>query len=131
MDLVKSMELKATERTPSVILNSGKGTLVVVGRSIHEDADEFYSPIQTVIENHLSQAGTSLHATFHLEYFNTSSSKYFLDIMKTMEEAFLTNGSNVSITWRYDADDLDMQEAGQDYAGLLQIPVTVIAGEPS
>ncbi len=126
-----AMELEATERSPAIVLDTKKGKLSITGRSVHEDADELFSPLQIAVEDHLKEQDATLEATFYVEYFNTSSSKYFLDLMKAMEDAFLSHGAQVRVTWCHDKDDQDMKEAGEDYERLLQIPVIVVAEDPS
>ena len=58
---------------------------------------------------------------FHmaLEYFNTSTSKYLLQIMQQLETLF-DKGVNVTIVWYY--SDEDMQELGNDYQQIVKVP---------
>ena len=60
-----------------------------------------------------------------LEYFNTSSSKCILDLFKKLEGIRAT-GNEVTVLWHYEADDEDMLEAGEDYAGIINIPFKMI-----
>lgn len=116
------MKLEATDRSPLVQFNESEGTLLIQGRSVHENADSFYAPVHDSVEAYLSRRPGKLQVTFDLEYFNSSSSKYFLDILRSAEDA-ATNGTVVQVNWYYDPDDLDMKEAGADYKELLQIPL--------
>jgi hypothetical protein len=36
-------------------------------------------------------------------------------------------GHEVVITWRYDADDEDMEETGEDYRELLDVPFDLVS----
>ena len=60
-----------------------------------------------------------------LDYFNSSSAKYILDILKRLDDLHATGASKVHLEWTYDEGDLDMQEAGNDYKALLEMPVKV------
>lgn len=60
-----------------------------------------------------------------LEYFNTSSSKCILDLFKKLE-TIRAAGNEVTVLWHYEADDEDMLEAGEDYAGIINIPFKMI-----
>ena len=62
-----------------------------------------------------------------LQYFNSSSAKYILDLLKLLDEAHASGTSTVTLRWMHDADDLDMEEAGQDYRELLDMDVEVVA----
>ncbi len=57
---------------------------------------------------------------FALEYFNTASSKIFLDIF-TRFEKLKQAGKQVRVKWVYDEDDEDMEMAGQEYAKLCDV----------
>ena len=64
-----------------------------------------------------------------MDYFNTASSKMLLEIFekfKDMQEA----GHKVSIDWYYQEDDEDMQDAGEDYADIVEVPFNFIKYQP-
>jgi hypothetical protein len=55
--------------------------------------------------------------TFKLEYFNTASSKLILDVLSALEEI-----EGVTIDWYFHEDDEDMEEAGEEFSELVEIP---------
>jgi len=59
-------------------------------------------------------------------YFNTASSKMILDIMMKFEEMY-QDGKDVLIRWFYPEDDEDMQEAGEEYADMVDVPFEQVA----
>ena len=61
-----------------------------------------------------------------LEYFNTSSSKCLLDILRKLEALKKSAKSTVTVSWYYEADDEDMMEAGQDYDSLVDLNFNII-----
>jgi hypothetical protein len=61
-----------------------------------------------------------------LEYFNTSSSKCILDLFKKLERL---DGTEVSINWYFEEDDEDMEEAGEDYQAIINLPFKMIEVE--
>ena len=63
-----------------------------------------------------------------LEYFNTSSSKCILDVLKKLE-GIHKSGSEVIINWHFEEDDEDMEEAGEDYQAIIQVPFNMIEVE--
>ena len=63
-----------------------------------------------------------------MEYFNTSSSKCILDILRKLEKIHEAGG-NVTVTWFYEEDDEDMQEAGEDYQRIVKVPINIEALE--
>ncbi len=72
-----------------------------------------------------SQPTGKTQLEIRLEYFNTSSSKCILDIFKKVNSLY-KNGIDVVINWYYEEEDEDMQEAGEDYSDLLDVPFDII-----
>jgi hypothetical protein len=60
-----------------------------------------------------------------MTYFNTASSKIILDILMKLEELH-EDGNEVLIEWHYEEDDEDMQEAGEEYSEIVEVPFTFI-----
>jgi len=58
---------------------------------------------------------------FKLTYFNTASSKLLLDILLKLEEMY-EDGHEVLVRWHYPEDDEDMEEAGEEYADIVEVP---------
>ncbi len=54
---------------------------------------------------------------FKLEYFNTASSKLILDVLSNLEDI-----EGMTIVWYYHEDDEDMQEAGEEFSELVELP---------
>jgi len=60
-----------------------------------------------------------------LEYFNTSSSKCLVEIFRRMEKLY-KNGNEARIKWFYEEEDEDMQESGEDFKGIIRMPIDMI-----
>ncbi|MCU0449534.1 MAG: DUF1987 domain-containing protein [Bernardetiaceae bacterium] len=111
------IHLKGTEDTPKIVLDKSAGLFEISGRSLPEDAAEFYQPILDWLEKYATQANSSTNFHFKLEYFNTASSKLILDVLSKLEAV---PGAN--ITWYYHEDDEDMEEAGEEFSELVDVP---------
>ncbi len=120
-----ALTLEGTPKTPYVNFDQETGLLEIRGRSIPENSIEFFKPLIDWVDKYgrSPQARTSLHV--QLEYFNTSSSKCILDLFKKLE-GLRTAGNEVTVLWHYELDDEDMLEAGEDYAGIINIPFKMI-----
>ena len=118
--------LTATDKTPSVRFLPSEGLLEISGCSIHENADKFYRPLLEKVEAYARQPARHTLVRLTLTYFNSSSAKYVLDLLKVLDETHASGAGKVSMDWCYDEGDLDMQEAGQDYKGLLDMPVKLV-----
>lgn len=121
----KPIHWSGTDTTPAFTLDPSSGSISLTGCSIPENADRFYSPLFDILSSYCSQAAkeTTLHV--RLTYFNSSSSKYILDLLKCLEDLHAGGSSEVRMVWHYAAGDLDMQEAGDDYRSLVDFPVEV------
>ena len=118
---MEKITIEASPKTPSVMFDAGNGVLEIKGRSIPENSVEFYRPMMEWLEKYMSVPHNPTNVNIQLEYFNTSSSKCILDIFKKLE-AIHKKGNNIVINWFYEADDEDMQEAGEDYQAIIQVP---------
>jgi hypothetical protein len=120
-----SLHLEGTPKTPHVNFEHETGLLELKGRSIPENSIEFFKPLIDWVDKYgrTPQHRTALHV--QLEYFNTSSSKCILDLFKKLE-TIRAAGNEVTVLWHYEEDDEDMLEAGEDYAGIINIPFKMI-----
>ncbi len=122
---MSALFLEGSPKTPHVNFDPETGLLELKGRSIPENSIDFYKPLIDWLDKYgrSPRPKTALHV--QLEYFNTSSSKCILDLFKKLEGVRAT-GNEVTVLWHYEADDEDMLEAGEDYAGIINIPFKMI-----
>lgn len=120
---------EGTPKTPTILLDENQGLLELSGRSIPENSIEFYKPILDWIEAYGASPKAETKVNIKLEYFNTSSSKCILDFFKKLETLAKGGKTKVAVNWHYEEDDEDMQEAGEDYQSIIEIPFSLIAVE--
>ena len=108
-------------KTPTVVFDIA-GILEIKGKSIPENSLEFYRPVFEWLDIYSQSPAPKTELKISLEYFNTSSSKCLLDILRRLETINLSGKSAVKVLWFYDADDEDMMEAGEDYQALVKVP---------
>lgn len=125
---MKLLILEGTNITPDISFDAETGKLYLKGRSIPENALEFYQPIFEWLDNYLEapKSKTVVHVQF--DYFNTSSSKCILDVLKRIDKVDEA-GHDVLVKWYYDENDEDMMEAGEDYSALLNSPFELLVIE--
>ena len=113
------IELKETITTPYLLLDADNGMIKIEGRSIPENAIDFYQPILNWIDSYIKEPKDKTEVHFKLEYFNTSSSKRLFDIMKKVENIASLDNKTAVISWYYEEDDEDIYFAGNDYKALI------------
>ncbi len=123
--MLEPLKIEPTHKTPKVYLDPAEGVFELSGRSIPEDSVGFYQRILSWIDEYAKGPNSKTNFKFELEYFNTSSSKNILELLKKLE-AIHGEGNDVQISWYYDEDDEDMEETGEDYKALLNVPLELI-----
>ena len=63
---------------------------------------------------------------FKLDYFNSTSAKFILDIFMKLQ-TFRKDEINIKVKWHYAKPDLDMKESGEEFAEMTGIPFEYIA----
>ncbi|MBW7867907.1 MAG: DUF1987 domain-containing protein [Brumimicrobium sp.] len=115
------LEKIATPNTPYVNFNPNIGRMLIKGRAIPENIEEFWSPIVKWFYAYSCAPVRKTRIIFHMEYFNNASSKQILFLLHKMNE-MVENGYDVSIEWRYAEDDDEMKEAGFDFSCVVNVP---------
>jgi hypothetical protein len=115
----------ASGKTPLVNFKA-TGELTIEGRSIIENAVEFYNPALEWVRNLNDYCPQNIELTIKLEYFNTRSSKVILSMLKTLENLYACGKARVLVKWIYNEDDRDMHDAGHDYQTLIRVPFKMI-----
>lgn len=111
------LHLEGSEDTPKIILDRKNGIFEISGRSLPEDSAEFYRPVLDWIGAYAKDVNPATEFVFKLEYFNTASSKLILDVLSSLEDI-----KGIRIIWYFHEDDEDMEEAGQEFSELVEIP---------
>ncbi len=119
-----SLYIEKTEKMPLVDFNVTTNVLRIAGVSIPEDALAFYKPLLHWLGLYLQQKPVKSELIFELEFFNTVSSRLFLEIMKMMQK-LKESGTDVTIRWLYAEDDEDIQEAGENYGDMVAVNFVV------
>jgi hypothetical protein len=123
---MEAIKIKGTEDTPTVVLDAAEDVLEISGRSLPEDVSNFYGPILNWLSEYSKTPKPKTTFNFKLVYFNTASSKLILDILMKLEDLH-KKGNEVLVKWYYPEDDEDMQEAGNEYADIVEVPFEQIA----
>lgn len=122
------LNINGTEKTPSICFNPESGKLEIQGRSIPENSIMFYEPLKEWLDLYSANPKQLTEVHFKLEYFNTSSSKNILELLKILTKIY-SSGNSVAINWYYEKDDDDMLEAAEDYEFILKLPFNMIECE--
>lgn len=110
---MENLVIEQTAHSPLIDFSTN-GKLKLEGRSLPEDVNALYNPaLEFVLNLNVEKAVLDIN----LEYFNTSSSKKLLDLMKTLEAN--NKVGSVLINWHYEEGDDDSLEMAEIYEELL------------
>ena len=122
------LKIDGTKQTPEINFNPNTGVLIISGRSIPENTFEFFNPVLLWLEEYGQKAQTKTVINVDLEYFNTSYSKYILEIFKRLKN-IANDGNDVLVKWFYEEDDEEMMETGEDYEDVSGLTFEILAKE--
>jgi hypothetical protein len=115
------VQIDPTEITPRVELNKAKGLFLIQGRCLPEDVKSFFLPVIEWFESYLTNPNDDTKIILDFEYFNTASSKMILIILSKLRDLQKCN-KRVQVIWKYPQYDAELEEAGEEFSDLLNIP---------
>lgn len=121
---MENLDLQGTNKTPTLKFDAEQGSFLIEGRSIPENSIGFYRPIFEWMDNYVKTPQKETFLDVKLEYFNTSSSKCLVEIFRKLERIH-ENGHNVQINWFFEEDDEDMEESGEDFQEIIDVPIVM------
>jgi hypothetical protein len=125
MQTLNIIRLSETPFTPEVNLDKDRSRFEFYGKSLPEDCNEFYNPIIDWFRSYVTNPNRETVVLFKLDYFNTSTSKKFLDILNLLKEVHRQKKS-VIVHWYYRTGDEDMRETGETFSELVSIPFKIM-----
>jgi hypothetical protein len=123
---MEAMYIHETAFTPIVFLDPKTGLLEIKGRSTSENAFGFYQPVIKWMKEYSLDPADEITMSLQFDYFNSSSSKCILDILRLvagMKQA----DRRVVIRWITAVEDIDMKETGKDFESLIKIPFVFLS----
>ena len=120
---MEPLVIEKTDDTPGIHFDPAQNIFQIAGKSMPEDPVKFYSKVFDWINSYSAEvdSGTSILLNVRFDYFNTASSKLFLDLLDIFAE-LTESGATVKVLWNYRKGDDDMKDAGEEYAEMVEIP---------
>ena len=123
---MEALRIQATVKTPEVLFDPQNKVFEIKGKSIPDNAEEFYAEILEWFDDYVANPSDDTVLKIDLEYFNISSSKRLLFLFYKLNE-LATKKLGVKVRWYYNESDEDMFEVGQDYAFMVKVPFDFIS----
>lgn len=97
---MEKLEIHSTSHHPEVNFDAETGVLELSGRSLPEQVLTLYQPILKWVEDYTKVPRESTVFKINLDYINSSSSKYLLEILKRLND-FHKKGNDVLVKWYF------------------------------
>ncbi|HOG72104.1 MAG TPA: DUF1987 domain-containing protein [Tenuifilaceae bacterium] len=120
---LSSLYIKGTSKTPQIDFKPGM--LQVSGRSIPEDAVEFFQPVIGWLEEYLKSPEPLTRLNLRMEYINSGSNRFIFNLIKMLDDAYL-KGHSVLVNWYYEEDDDTIRNLGRDFQALVKVPFKMV-----
>jgi hypothetical protein len=102
--------------TPSVNFSAETGICELSGESYLEDAFQFYDVLMNWINQYFAEGNSEIEMNIRLTYFNTSSSRAILDLLRLLKNYQDSRDYKVIVNWYYPNPDYDeMKAEAEDY----------------
>jgi hypothetical protein len=121
---MNNLELAPRSNTPYLDFNAGTGYLLMKGRSIPEDPEKFYDPILNWLNEYFKQTRQETVLEFRLEYVNSGSSKYILEMMRRLQKQ-VKKGRQIRVIWCFETDDESIEDLGEHFKQTVDIPMEI------
>jgi SiaC family regulatory phosphoprotein len=114
-----ALTITPTLRTAGVSYNADSNILEISGISIPENADAFFQPMYEWLEQIVKVYKGKLVVRINLTYFNTSSVRHLLIIIKSLIAAYR---DTLTVQWVYESDDEEIKERGEQLSEVVKFP---------
>jgi len=123
---LNDLHIASTEDTPEVLFDKAHSIFRMKGRSLPENAYNFYKPLLEWIKTYVEGNVNSLTKfEFELDYFNSSSGRFMYEMLTLIEENAKST-ELYEIIWKAHSDDELMIEKGEELKSLLNLRFNLI-----
>jgi len=118
---------ESTHDRPFIELNPLENKFVFKGRSIPENAFDFYKPVIEWIEDYSKNPNPVSLFEFRFEHINTHSTQQIMKVLQRLNK--FPGDSKVKINWFYNKEDTDMFEIGNRLKEILGVDLKFVEEE--
>ncbi|MBN4062301.1 MAG: hypothetical protein COA57_12015 [Flavobacteriales bacterium] len=132
--MIASLFVKPTETSPKVVFDPKQGIFEISGESKPADCREFFGKLMSWLDEYkkvfikrkkLVTGHGKLNLTLKLDYFNSTSAVYLLEVIRFFERLW-EEMYNAKVLWYYQEIDEDMKETGEEFSSLVKLPFEMI-----
>lgn len=121
---MQALRIQPTKNSPEIVLDPA-GIIKIKGRSIHENAAEFFEPVHEWVSRYVKDPAEITSVDINLEYFNSASARVFIALFQKITFVTLKNKKYI-FNWYFEEGDEDILERGEYFASVLDIPINFV-----
>jgi hypothetical protein len=126
MELIK---LDQTRDTPGIIFDFNQNKYEIFGKSMPENAFDFYKPLyEWMVNFSKNHENKGIQLDVNLDYLNSSSIKLVFIIFNQLNDYYknTTSKESTCINWGFKSDDDLIIMKGQEFKETLDIPFNLV-----
>lgn len=121
MQLIRKIQTKSS---PEILLDP-EGMIRLKGRSILENAAEFYEPMLEWVDEYINSPAALTCIDIELEYFNSATAKFLITLIQRLSMVTFRH-ARLKVNWYYEDGDDDIFERGEYLESVLEIDFNFI-----
>lgn len=121
---LQPLYIAETDETPEVRLALDSSLSVIRGRSLPENAFDFYQPVLEWVKEYALTVDVPLSLELHFDYFNSSSGRYLFEILHVLEQSKYKE--LYRIIWISEKEDDLMIEKGEEFKSLSDLSFEMV-----
>jgi len=121
---VGKLFIEGAHDRPEIELSPIENKFIISGRSIPENAYDFYQPVIDWLDDYIKSPNSLTVFEFKFEHLNTHSTQQIMKILQRLKK--LAELSKTKIKWYYYKDDNDMLELGNRLKELLGVELSFV-----
>ena len=107
--------VQATPSSPFINFDPSEMSFEITGESYPENCWAFYRPMFQWLDDFFAQSnGDLVEINMEIIYFNSSSSKTFMDFFEMLDDQ-AEQGKNIVVNWRYHEENESAMECGEEF----------------
>ena len=84
--MAEVINIPATEDTPAIRLDAGKGQIEISGKALPEDSLAFFKPVYEWLNEYYQSPLNSTELHLRLDYINSASTRHLFNIISGMQD---------------------------------------------
>ena len=121
---MSNLKISETKSTPEVLGDFENGTLEIKGNCFPENSILFFEELLNWMDLLSNSNLNKFILNCELNYIASSSVMHFYKLMQKTEQIF--SADKIEITWKYEEDDEDIQNLGEEFKKLISGEVNLI-----